>query len=101
MSEQIQLNTTKVEEPVQVMTKNPKKDEQGKRLTEYNRRKTEELAQKSKAQESEPNLTQAYGIEVVIAVGVLGLLDYLIYQNLSKKDNIAKVNPIRSVEVQI
>ena len=95
MSEQTQVNTTNVEVPVRVMMKNPKKVQQGKRLAEFSHRKKEELAQKSKAQESEPNLSQAYGVGAVIAVGVLGFLGYYIY----KRDNnaTAKVTP---VEVQ-
>ena len=53
----------------QVMTKDPKKVEAGKRLAEYNRRKREELkAQKSQV---EPKLTssQCYSIGAVLAVG--------------------------------
>ena len=51
---------TKVEEPVQITTKNNKKVAQGKRLADYNLREKERLAQVAKAQESEPNLSQAY-----------------------------------------
>ena len=61
------------------MTKNPKKVEQGKRLVEWNLKNKGKLAQVAKAQESEPKLSQAYGIGAVIAVGVLGLLGYYIY----------------------
>ena len=80
--EAIKVNTTKmseqtkVEEPAQMTTKDPQKVAQGKRLAEFNCRKKEELVQKSKAQESESNLSQAYGIEAVIAVGLLGFLGY-------------------------
>ena len=48
MAEQTQLQ--------QVTTKDPMKDEAGKRLAEYNRRKREQLTQLAKAQ-SEPKLT--------------------------------------------
>ena len=66
MAEQIQVQ--------QVMTKDPKKVEVGKRLAEYNCRKREELkAQKSESKQVEPMLTssQCYGIGAVLAVGVL------------------------------
>ena len=48
MTEQIQLQ--------QVTTKDPKKVEAGKRLTEYNHRKREEMAKAQKI-ESKPKLT--------------------------------------------
>ena len=60
-------------EKIQVTTKNPKKVEAGRRLAEYNRKKTEEL----KAQKSE--VGQYYGIGAVLAVGVIGI-GYYIYQ---------------------
>ena len=50
--------STKAEEPVQVSMKDPKKVAAGKRLAEFNHRRKKELAQKSKDQESEPNLSQ-------------------------------------------
>ena len=91
------LTTTEVEEPVQVMMKNPKKVEHGKGLAELNCRKKGELAQAAETLENKPKLSQAYGIGVVITVAGLGLLGYYIYQSgsFSKKgDNIAtKVNP--------
>ena len=93
MSEQTQLQ--------QVTTKDPRKVEAGKRLAEWNHRKKEELAQKSIAQESKLNLSQAYSTGAVIAVGVLGLLGYYIYQRSSPgNNNAAKVTPVRSVEIQ-
>ena len=64
----------------QVMTKDLKKVEVGKRLAEYNQRKREELANDQKI-ESEPKLTssQYYGTGAIMAVGVLGVLGYYIY----------------------
>ena len=59
------------------MKKDPKKVEAGKRLAEYNHRKREELKmQKSEGKQVEPMLTssQCYGIEAVLAVGVIGVL---------------------------
>ena len=62
----------------QVMTKDPKKVEAGKRLAEYNHRKREELkAQKSK---SEVLTSNQYSIVAVLAVGVMGGLGYYLYQ---------------------
>ena len=99
-SKELAFTTTKVEQPVQVMMKDLKKVAQGKRLAEYNHRKKEKLAQAAKAQESEPNLSQASGVGAVIAAGALGLLRR--YKSLSKKgdNNFAKVTLVRSVEVQ-
>ena len=70
-----------------VTMKDPKKVKQGKKLAEFNHRRREGLAQEAKAKENEPNLT--YGMGAVIAVGVLGLLGYYIYQRDSSKDNNA------------
>ena len=92
---------TNVEVPVRVMTKNPKKVKQGKRLAEWSCKNKEKLVQAVKAKESEPKLSQAYGVGAVIAVGVLSLLGYYIYQRGSPGDNNAtKMTPVRSVEVQ-
>ena len=79
----------------QVTTKNPKKVEAGKRLTEYNHRIREELkAQKSESKQVEPMLTssQCYGIGTVLAVGVIGGLGYYVYQ--AKKGEVNAVNNI-------
>ena len=61
MAEQTQLQ--------QVMTKDPKKFEVGKRLAEYKSRKREELAKAQKI-ESEPKLTssQYFSIGTIMAV---------------------------------
>ena len=100
--EQPHVSTTNVKVPVQVMTKDLKNVAQGKRLVEINRNNKEKLAQAAKTQESEPNLSQAYGVGAVKAVGVLGLLCY--YVNQSRKGDTAKdatkVTPVRSVETQ-
>ena len=62
----------------------------GKRLAEYNHRKREKLA---KAQNIESKLkitlTQYYGAGVVVAIWMLGILGYYIYQ--SKKGGVFKV----------
>ena len=65
------------QEPQRVTTKNPKKVEAGKRLAEHNRRRREEVAQKT-AEWGE--LNQYYGIGVVLAVRVIGGLGYYIYR---------------------
>ena len=71
----------------QVTSKDPKKVEVGKRLTEYNCKKKEE--QKS---EVEPKLTSSqYGIGAVLAVGVIGGLGYYLYQ--AKKGEVNAVPP--------
>ena len=80
--------------------KNPKKAEQCKRLVEWNCQNKEKLVQTAKDQERKPKLSQAHSVGAVIAVGVLGLLGYYIYQNGSPKNkNAAKVTLVRSVEV--
>ena len=70
MAEQTQLQ--------QVMTKDPKKVEAGKRLAKYNCRKREDL---SKAQKGEPKLTlsQYYDAGANVAIGALSILGYCIY----------------------
>ena len=60
----------------QVMTKDSKKVELGKRLTEYNHRKREEL--KANKSQVEPTLTYVTG--AVLAVEVIGSLGYYVYQ---------------------
>ena len=72
LTEEHQVTTKEVQ---QVITKNPKKVEAGKRLAEYNCKKRE--SQKSK--QVEPT-SQYYGIGAVIAVGAIGGLDYYLYQ---------------------
>ena len=76
----------------QVMTKDPKKVEAGKRLAEYTRRKREEL----KAQKSESKqvltLSQYYGNRAILAVGVIGGLGYYVYQ--AKKGEVNAINNV-------
>ena len=79
----------------QVMTKDPKKVEAGKRLAEYNHRKREELkVQKSKSKQVEPMLTlrQYYSIGAVLAVGVIGSLGYYVHQ--AKKGEVNADNNV-------
>ena len=61
----------------QVMTKDPKKVEAGKRLVEYSHRKREKLAKPQKI-ESEPKLTSSeyYGTGAIRAVVALGIPGY-------------------------
>ena len=63
--------------PKEVTTKDPKKVEQGKKLAENN-------CKNRKVKKSE--VSQYYGIGVVLAVGVIGSLGYYFYQ--------AKVNVV-------
>ena len=102
-----EITTTKAEDPVRLMMKDPKKVEQGKRLAEFNHRrieelaqavKSEEMAQAAKAQDSETNLS--YSIGAVIAVRVLGLLGYYIYQSKKRDNNGVKMTPVKFVEGQ-
>ena len=70
-----------MKEPQRVTTKNPKKVEAGKRLAESNRKKREAKKQsKLEASENWRPVTQYYGIEAVIALGVIGGLGYYIYR---------------------
>ena len=74
--------------------KNTKKVEAGKRLTEYNHKKREELkAQKSESKQVEAKLTssQFYGIGAVLAVEVIGGLGYYLYQ--AKEEEVNAVPP--------
>ena len=66
-------------------------------MAEYNCEKKEELAQPDKAQKSKSKLGLAY----IVGAVVLGLFRYYIYQRGSPGDNnVVKVTPVRSVEVQ-
>ena len=67
------------EQVQQVTMTDPKKVEAGKRLAEYNCRKREKHERLAKAQ-SESNITY-YGAGAVIAIGVLGVIGYYVYQS--------------------
>ena len=82
----------------QVTAKDPKKVEAGKRLAEDNRRKREELAQmKVQKSESETKLTY-YGAGAVVAIGVLGVIGYDVYQSKTHPEN--PVNQPKETPVQ-
>ena len=68
----------------QVTRKDSKKVEVGKRLAESNKRKREEHAWLAKAQR-ETSLA-CYGAGAVVAVGVLGVISYYVYQSKTPKD---------------
>ena len=80
---ELAVTTTKTEVPLQITTKDPKKVAVGKRLAEWRRENKEKLTQEAKAQENKTNLS--YGIGAVIAVGVLGLLGYYIYESKKRR----------------
>ena len=65
-----------MKEPQRVTTKNPKKVEAGKRLAESNHKKREV---KKQAKLEASGVNQYYGIEAVLALGVIGGLGYYIY----------------------
>ena len=77
-------------EPQRVTTKNPKKVEAGKRLAAHNCRRREEQ-RKERAKLDESRLNQYYGIEAVIALGVIGGLGYYIYR--TKKGEVPNNPP--------
>ena len=73
-------------EPQRVTTKNPKKVEAGKRLAEHNHKKREVKKREEQVQLEKTvewgfasGVNQYYGIETVIALGVIGGLGYYIY----------------------
>ena len=79
----------------QVTMKDLKEVEAGKRLAEHNRRKREEHAQLAKAQ-SESNITY-YGAEAVVAITVLGVIGYYVYQSKTPKETpVHQPNRLRS-----
>ena len=72
-------NQVTKKEPQQVTTKNPKKVEAGKRLTESNRKKREVKKREEQEKLETSGVNQYYGIRAVIALGVIGGLGYYIY----------------------
>ena len=76
-----------------VTTKNPKEVEAGKRLAESNRKKREEQSKIEKSRNWRP-VNQYYGIEAVIALGVIGGLGYYIYRTKKvEQQNNPKPHP--------
>ena len=63
----------------QVMMKDPKKVRAGKYWMSA-------IMKLAKAQKSEPNLSQYYGAEAVVAIGVSGIIGYCVHQ--SKKVDV-------------
>ena len=72
-------------EAQRVTTKNPKKVEAGKRLAESNRKKREAKKREEQVKLEASGVNQYYGIGVVIALGVIGGLDYYIYRTKKVK----------------
>ena len=60
--------------------------EVGKRLAEHNRKKKEAKKREEQVQLEKSGVNQYYGIGAVIALGVIGGLDYYIYR--SKKGEV-------------
>ena len=77
----------------QVTTKDPKKVEASKRLAEYNHRKREELKEQKSKVEPKLTLSMCYGIRAVLAVGLIGSLDYYLYQAKKGEVNAMPNNP--------
>ena len=76
-------------QPVQrVTTKNLKKVEAGKRLAAHNHRRREEKKREEQVQLEKSEVNQYYRIGAVIVLGVIGRLDYYIYQ--SKKGPVPR-----------
>ena len=65
----------------QVTTKDPNKVEAGKRLAAINCKKREVKKREEQAQLEKSRVNQYYGIEAVIALGVMGGLGYYIYRS--------------------
>ena len=81
-----------MKEPQRVTTKDPKKVEASKRLASISRKKREVKKREEQVQleRTARGVNQYYGIGAVIALGVIGGLDYYIYQ--SKKEGGEKSN---------
>ena len=71
-----------VEQVQQVAMKDPKKVEAGKRLAKHNHRNRKEL----KAQRERETKLTYYGAGAVVAIGVLGVIGYCIYQSKTPKE---------------
>ena len=88
--------TTKMAEQ-QVIMKDLKKIEGGKRLAEYNHRKRDELAKPQKS-ERKLTLSQYHGTRAVVAIGALGVLGYCVYQ--FKKGDVTPVHQPNEGDMQ-
>ena len=71
MSEQTQVNAAKADEPLWVMTKDPKKVAVGKRLAEWNHKSKEKLAQATKVQPNEAQLDKAQKSDSNLSYNIL------------------------------
>ena len=89
-----------MKEPQRVTKKDPKKVEAGKRLVAINCKKREAKKREEQAQleRTASGVNQYYGIGAVIALGVIGGLDYYIYQ--SKKGEVPN-NPTQQPRSQV
>ena len=88
-----EFTPTKMEKPVRVMIKKSKKVAVGERLAKWNRenkKKLKSLPRRLKLRRAK--LT--YSVGAVIAVVVLGLLSYYIYQSNKVNNNNVKVTPV-------
>ena len=75
-----------------VTTKNPKTVEAGKRLAESNRKKREAKKKEEHSKFEKSGVNQYYGIGAVIALEVIGGLDYYIYRT-KKVEQPQRNNP--------
>ena len=80
LAEENQVTTKEQQRVQQVTTKNPKKIEAGKRLAESNSRRREVKKREEQAKLEKSGVNQYYGIDAVIALGVIGGLGYYIYR---------------------
>ena len=89
MGEENQQQVQQVtKDPQRVTMKDPKKVEAGKRLAAINHKKREAKKREEQAQlerttgrDFTSGVNQYYGIEAIIAVGVIGCLGYYIYRS--------------------
>ena len=89
-------------EPQWVTTKNPKKAEAGKMLSEHNRRRREEKKREQTKLEAS-RVNQYYGIGAVIALGVIGGLGYYIFRSkkVEQPSNPQQNNPKPHPQAQL
>ena len=88
-----------MKKPQRVTTKNPKKLEAGKRLAESNRKKREAKKREEQVKLEASRVNQYYGIEAVLALGVIGGLGYYIYQT-KKGEQPQQNNPKSHPQMQ-